>query len=182
MVYIKFSKLKCTAKQLKKVSIYINVLILCYFNLNSHNFRTCVTLIELNSIWVRALLGPTHLGLRTGPLYLMFYTKLVEPCSFSKFQMARIFNFLISSESTKKEPRYVCLSESKATHSHKIWTEVSSSVPHFLQMRLLLSPIIYKYLLKMLFPVSRPITTLDCVLLKDNNRALVARSRPKILM
>ena len=35
-------------------------------------------------------------------------------------------------------------------------------------------------LLKVLCPVSRPITTLDCVLLKDNNRALVARSGPKI--
>ena len=32
----------------------------------------------------------------------------------------------------------------------------------------------------MLYPVRRPITTLDCVLLKDNNRALVARSGPEI--
>jgi hypothetical protein len=31
-----------------------------------------------------------------------------------------------------------------------------------------------------LCPVSRPITTLDCVLLKDNNRALVAMSGPEI--
>jgi len=93
--------------------------------------------------------------------------------------MAPILSFLISSGSKKKEPRYVCLSEAKASHSHKIWTEVSSSVSQFLQMGLLLSPIIYKCLLKVLCPVSRPITTLDCVLLKDNNRALVARSRPR---
>jgi len=26
--------------------------------------------------------------------------------------------------------RYLCLSEAKASHSHKICTEVSSSVPH----------------------------------------------------
>jgi len=26
------------------------------------------------------------------------------------------------------------MSEDKASHSHKTWTEVSSSVPHFLQM------------------------------------------------
>jgi len=56
----------------------------------------------------------------------------------------------------------------------------SSSVPHFLQMGLLLSPIIYKSLLKVLCPVSLPITTLDCVLLKDNNWVPVARSGPEI--
>jgi hypothetical protein len=46
--------------------------------------------------------------------------------------MARIINLLISSGSKKKEPRYVWLSEAKASHSHQMWTEVSSSVPHFL--------------------------------------------------
>jgi hypothetical protein len=81
-----------------------------------------------------------------------------------------------------KEHRYVCLSEAEASHSHKLWTEVSLSVPHFLQVGLLLSPITYKCLLKVLCPVSRPITTLDCVLLKDNNRALVARSGPEIIL
>jgi hypothetical protein len=74
----------------------------------------------------------------------------------------------------------VCLSEAKASHSHEMWTEVSSSVTHFLQMRFLLSPNLYKCLLKVLCPVNRPITTLDCVLLKDNNWALVARLGPEI--
>jgi len=64
-------------------------------------------------------------------------------------------------------------------HTHKMWTEVSS-VPHFLQVGLLLSPTIYRCLLKVLCPVSRPITTLYCVLLKDNNRAPVARLVPEI--
>ena len=82
--------------------------------------------------------------------------------------------------SKKKEPRYVYRSEAKASHAHKMWTEVSSSVPHFLQMELLLSPILCRCLLKVLCPVSRPITTLDCVLLKDSNRAPVARVRPEI--
>jgi hypothetical protein len=63
--------------------------------------------------------------------------------------MARILSFLISSGSKKKEPRYVYLSEAKASHSHQMWTEVSS-VPHFLQVGLLLSPIIYKCILKVL--------------------------------
>jgi hypothetical protein len=57
-----------------------------------------------------------------------------------------------------------------------MWTEVSSSVPHFLQVGLLLSPIIYKCLLNVLCPGSRPTTTLDCVLLKGNNRALLVTS------
>jgi len=38
----------------------------------------------LNCVWVQALLGPMHLGLKTGPLCLMFCTKLKEPCSFSE--------------------------------------------------------------------------------------------------
>jgi hypothetical protein len=87
---------------------------------------------------------------------------------------------MISAGSQKKEPRCVCLSEDKASHSHIMWIEASSSVPHFLQVELLLSPITYKCLLKMLCPVRRPITNLDCVLLKDNNRTLVARLGPEI--
>jgi hypothetical protein len=43
------------------------------------------------------------------------------------------------------------------------------------------SPITYKCLFKVLFSVRRPITTLDCVLLKDNNLALVARLGPEII-
>ena len=74
----------------------------------------------------------------------------------------------------------MCLCEAKASHSHKMWTEVSSSVPHLLQMGLLPIPIIHKCLLKVLCPVSRPIITLVWVLLKDNSRAPVARSGPEI--
>jgi len=61
-----------------------------------------------------------------------------------------------------------------------MWTEVSSSVPHLLQMGLLLILIIYRCLLKVLCPISRPITILDFVLFKYNNWALVARSGPEI--
>jgi hypothetical protein len=86
----------------------------------------------------------------------------------------------MSSESKKKEPRHIYLSEARASHSHKMWTEVSSSVPHFLQVRLLLSPITYRCLLKVLCPVSRPVTALDCVLLKESNQAPVARLGPEI--
>src|SRR5215510_5899196 len=94
--------------------------------------------------------------------------------------MARILSYLISSGSKMKEPRCACLSEAKASHSHKTWTEVSSSVPQFLQVRLSLSPVTYNCLLNVLCPVSRPITTLDCVLLNDSNQAPVASSGPEI--
>ena len=61
-----------------------------------------------------------------------------------------------------------------------MWTEVSSSVPHFLHMGSLHNPMICKCLLKVLCPVSRSITTLVCVLLKDSSRAPIARSGPEI--
>jgi len=94
--------------------------------------------------------------------------------------MAPIPSFLMSSGSKKNEPRCVYLSEAKDSHSHKMWTEVSSPVPHYRQVGLLLSPIIYRCLLKVYCPVSRPITTLDFGLLKDSNWAPIARLRPGI--
>jgi len=39
--------------------------------------------------------------------------------------MAPVLSFLISSTSKKKEPRFVCLSAAKASHSHKTWTELN---------------------------------------------------------
>ena len=71
------------------------------------------------------------------------------------------------------------LSEAKASHSHKMWTEVSPSV-HLLHLGSFPIPIIYKCLLKVLCPISRPVTTLAWVLLRDNSRAPVAWSRPGI--
>ena len=121
-----------------------------------------------------------HLGLKTGPLCPSSVPCYRSPVPLTKFQMAPIPSTLMSSRSKKKEPRYLCLREAKASHSPKICTEVSSSVPHFLQVVLLLSHITCRCLLKVLRPVSRPITTLDCVLMKDNNRASAARLGPGI--
>jgi len=70
----------------------------------------------------------------TGPSCLKYCTKLKSPVPLAQFQMAPVLSFLISSGSKKKEPRYVYLGEAKTSHSHKMWTEVSSSVPHFLQV------------------------------------------------
>ena len=103
-----------------------------------------------------------------------------SPVPLIKFQMAPTPSTLISSGSKKKEPRYLRLSEAKVSHLHKICTEVFSSVPHFLQVWSLLSPITCRCLLSVLYPVSRPITTLVFSLLKDSNRAPVARLGPEI--
>jgi len=96
--------------------------------------------------------------------------------------MAPISSTLMSSGSRKKEPRCACLSEAKASHSHKMCAEVSSSVPHFLHVGLSLSPITCRCLLRVLCPVRRPITALVCVLLKDSSRAPVARSGPEHIL
>jgi hypothetical protein len=74
----------------------------------------------------------------------------------------------------------VCVCVAKASHSHKTWSEVSSSALHFLHKGLSLSPIMWRCLLRVLCLVRRPITTLDCVLLKDNSLVLVAIWRPEI--
>ena len=94
--------------------------------------------------------------------------------------MTPILCFLTPSGSKKKEPRYEYLNEDKASRAHKILTEFTSVIPRFLQTGLFFSPITYKCLLMVLCPIRRPITVLDYVLLKDNDRALVARLGPEI--
>jgi hypothetical protein len=122
-----------------------------------------------------------HLGLNwqalCAPCSVLGYR---SPVPLAKSQMAPMPSTLVSSGSKKKEPRYACLSGANISNSHRMWTEVSSSVPHFLQMRSLHSPMMCKCFLKVLCPVSRPITTLDYVLLKDNNWAPIAGSGPEI--
>jgi len=86
----------------------------------------------------------------------------------------------MSSGSKKEEPRYTCLSEAKASHSQRMWAEVSSSALHLLHNWRSDSPIRWRCLLRVLCPVRRPITALDCVLLKDRNVALVPRQGPEI--
>jgi len=87
---------------------------------------------------------------------------------------------LISSGSKKKEPRYACLSEARTSYSHRMWAEVSSPTPHFLHMGLSSSPSRWRCLLRVLWPVRRPVTTLDWILLKVINFALVPRLGPEI--
>jgi hypothetical protein len=64
-----------------------------------------------------------------------------SPVHLLKFQMAPTLKLLMSSGSKKEESRCICPSEAKASHSQKIWVEVSSSAPHPLHTGLLVNPI-----------------------------------------
>jgi hypothetical protein len=103
-----------------------------------------------------------------------------SPVTLLKFQMAPRLILLMSSGSKKKEHRYTCLSEGRASHSQRIWTKVSSSAPYLLRSGLSDSPIRWRCLLRVLCPVRRPVTALNCVLLKDRNLTLAARQSPEI--
>jgi len=94
--------------------------------------------------------------------------------------MAPSLILLMSHGSKKKKPRYTCLSEAKASHSQRMWVEVSSSAPHLLHSGLSDSPITWRCLLRVLCPVRRPVAALDGVLLKDRNPALAPRQGPEI--
>jgi len=74
----------------------------------------------------------------------------------------------MSSGAKKKEPRYACLNEAKASHSQRMWAEVSSFIPHLPHNGLSSSPSMWRYLLRVLCPVRRPVTALHCVLLTPN--------------
>jgi hypothetical protein len=69
----------------------------------------------------------------------------------------------------------IIITEAKASHRQRIWAEISSSAPHFLHNELSISPINWRCLLRVLCPVRRPVTALDCILLKDKSLALVPR-------
>jgi hypothetical protein len=98
-----------------------------------------------------------------------------SPVALLKLQTAPKFMLLISSGSKKKEPRCMCLSEANASYSQRMWAEVCSFAPHFLHIGLSASPSRWSCRLRVLRPVSRPVTALDWVLLKDRSLALVLR-------
>jgi hypothetical protein len=88
--------------------------------------------------------------------------------------------YTLNVSGSKKEPRYTCLSKAKASHSQRVWAEVSSSAPHLLHNGLSDSPIKLICLLRVLCTVRRPVTTLNCIQLKDRNLALAPIQGPKI--
>jgi len=78
-----------------------------------------------------------------------------SPVPMLKFQMAP--RLLISSGSKKKEPRFAHQSEAKASHSWRMWAKGSCSAPHRQHKGLLVSPIKWRCLLRVLCPGGRPI-------------------------
>jgi hypothetical protein len=62
------------------------------------------------------------------------------PCCL-KFQIANRLRLLAYSGSKKKEPKQVCLSVAKASHSHQTWAEVSFSAPPLPHKALLSAPL-----------------------------------------
>ena len=103
-----------------------------------------------------------------------------SPVALLKFQMVPKLTLLMSSGSKKKEPRYTCLSEAKASHWQRMWAEVLSSAPHLLHSGLSDSSIRWRYLLRVVCPVRRPVTAQEWVLLKDRNLALTSSQGPEI--
>jgi hypothetical protein len=65
-------------------------------------------------------------------------------------------------------------------HIHKEYEPRFPLTPHFLHSGLSSNPNKYRCLLRVLYPVRRPVTTLDWVLLKDKNLILVPGQSPEI--
>jgi hypothetical protein len=66
------------------------------------------------------------------------------------------------------------------THKECGWTEVSSFTPHLLHSGLSDSISRWRCLLRVLCSVRRPVTALECVLLKDKNLVLAPRQGTEI--
>jgi hypothetical protein len=129
----------------------------------------------IDCMWVRGLTVQMQLALiETGPLCPI--SNHGSPVALLKFQMVPMLILLISPGSGRKEPRHICLSEAKTSHSQRMWAEVSCFTPHPLHNGLSSSPSKWRCLLRVLCPVSRPVTTLDWVL----NLTLAPRLGPEI--
>ena len=134
----------------------------------------------LISIWVWTFMVPIHLGLKNRPFVPHNLVPVLgNPVPLLKFQMVPRLKLLMTSGS-KKEPRYTCLSEAKASHLQRMWAEVSSSAPRLLDKGLLVNPIKWRCLIRVLCPVSRSITTLEYILLKDKSLVYAAGLGPEI--
>ena len=142
----------------------------------------CCQLIDwLICDWFRDLTVPTHLGLNWQVLCAP-YRCMGAPVALLKVQMPPRLTQLMSSVSKKKEPRYACLSEALASHSQRVWAEVSSCAAHLLHNGLSDSPTRWRYLLRVLCPGRRPVTALDWVLLRERTLALQPDRVPKLTL
>jgi hypothetical protein len=109
------------------------------------------------------------------------HINLWEPCCFTKVPdspQTYALNVLWLQEEGAQIRMSEC--EVKASHSQRMWAEVLSSAPYLLHSGLSDSPTRWKCLFRLLCPVERPVTALDCILLKDRSVALTPRRRPEI--
>jgi len=67
----------------------------------------------------------------------------------------------------------------KASHSHKTWAEVFSFA-HTSIIKTAISPISWRCLLRVLCPVTRPLTKLVCFLVKESSLVLAVGVRSAI--
>ena len=58
-----------------------------------------------------------------------------EPCCFTKVPVG-LQTLLLMPSGPKKQTRYTCLSEVKASHSQRMWAKISFSAPHLLHIGL----------------------------------------------
>jgi hypothetical protein len=122
-----------------------------------------------------------HPGLKNGPFVPHnLIPGQGNPVPSLKFQVTPRLRLLITSGLKKREPRYKCLSEAKVPHSHRMLAEVSPYAQHLLHKRILVSPSKWRCLRTVLCLERRPITTPDCVLLKNKNLVFVDRLGPEI--
>ena len=77
--------------------------------------------------WVQDLMVPMHLNLTDGPFVPQI--DLWESYRFTKVPDGPRLILFMSSGSKKEEPRYACLSEARASHLQRMWTEVLSDSP-----------------------------------------------------
>ena len=115
----------------------------------------------------------------TRPLYPI--SNHGSPVNLLKFQMAPNLKLLISPGSKKKEPAQIRVSE--WGQNLALTQNVGLGFPltqHLLHNGLSSSPSRWRCLLRVLWPLRRPVTALDWVLLKVRNLALVPRPCPEI--
>jgi hypothetical protein len=117
-------------------------------------------------------------------MHIDLFDKLFVPqnlmsCSFTKVPDCPTLRFLTSSEVKKKNSdRCVCANPKPHTHTkHDLRLP---PVLHTSYARLSISTIMSKCLLRVLCPVRRSVTTLDCTLLEDSSLTLATGVGPEI--
>jgi len=128
--------------------------------------------------WVRGLMVLTHLGLKWWVLCASHHFMGALLLYKSSRWPPDLYCWCPLAPRRRSPDTHVCVKQK--LHTQRMWAEVSSSAPHLLHSGLSDSPIRWRCLLRVLHAVRRPVTALDCVLLKDRNLALAPRQGPEI--